>query len=79
MIFTEEENEALKKLKESISYTANGYRVGVPWNEDKPLLPDNHHTALSWLCNTENKLKKDCALGTEYLQIIEAYVEKGYL
>ena len=43
------------------------------------LLPDNHHTALSRLCNTENKLKKNCTLGTEYSQIIQAYVEKGYL
>ena len=33
LIFTEEENEALKKLKESISYTGNGYKVGVPWKE----------------------------------------------
>jgi len=52
VIFTEEENEALKKLKESISYSGNGYKVGVPWKEDKPLLADNHHTALSRLCNT---------------------------
>ena len=79
VIFTEEENEVLKKLKESITYTGNGYKVGVPWKEDKPVLPDNHHTALSRLCNTENKLKKNCALGTEYSQIIQAYVEKGYL
>ena len=45
---------------------------------DKPLLPDNHHTALPQLCNTENKLK-NCALGTDYLQIIKTYAEKGYL
>ena len=25
------ENEALKKVKESICYTGKGYRVGVPW------------------------------------------------
>ena len=40
MILTEEENEALKKLKESISYNGNGYKVGVPWKDDKALLPD---------------------------------------
>ena len=78
VIFTEEENEALRKLKESISYTENGYKVGVPWKEDKPLLP-YRHTALSRLCNTENKSKKDSALGTEYSQIIRAYDKKGYL
>jgi len=78
VIFTEEENEALKKLNDSIGYTGNGYKMGVPWKEDKPLLRDNHHTELSRLGKTENKLK-NCALGTEYSQIIQAYVEKGYL
>ena len=52
VILTEEENEALKKLKESISYTGHGYKVGIPWKEDKPRLPHNHQTALSRLCNT---------------------------
>ena len=79
VIITEEENEVLKKLKESIRYTGNGYQVGVPWKDEKPLLPDNHYTALSRLRNTENKLKKDCTLGTEYSEIIKGYVEKGYL
>lgn len=79
LIVTEEENEALKKLKESIRYTGKGYKVGVPWKEDKPELPENRHTALIRLCNTENKLKKDCALGEEYSEIIHSYVEKGYL
>ena len=31
LIVTKEENEALKKVKESICYTGKGYRVGVPW------------------------------------------------
>lgn len=53
--------------------------MGVPWKEDKPRLPDNCQTALSRLCNMENKLKKDCALGTEYSRVIKGYVEKGYL
>lgn len=79
VIFTEEENEALEKLKGSIRYTGKGYKVGVPWKEDKPRLPDNCQTALSRLCNMENKLKKDCALGTEYSRVIKGYVEKGYL
>lgn len=52
LIVTEEENEALKKLKESIRYTGKGYKVGVPWKEDKPELPENRHTALIRLCNT---------------------------
>ena len=67
----------LNKLKEYICYTGKGYRVGVPWKKDKPQLSENRHTALTRLCGTENKLKKDCALGAEYLQIIHSYVQKG--
>ena len=73
------ETDALKKLKESIICTGNTYSLGVPRKQDNPLIPDDHHTALSRLCITENILKKNCALGTEYSQIIQAYVEKGYL
>ena len=73
------ETDALKNLKESIICTENIYSLGVPRKQDNPLLSDNHHTALCRLCITENILKKNCALGTEYSQIIQAYVEKGYL
>ena len=44
MIFTEEENKTLKKLKKSIYYTGQRYKVGVPWREDKHPLPDYRHT-----------------------------------
>ena len=43
LIFAEEENQSLNKLKERLVAPD---RVEVPWKEDKPLLPDNHHTAL---------------------------------
>ena len=52
MIFPEEENKALKKLKELIRYTGNGYKVGV-------LLPDNHHTALFQICNLDSSREPD--------------------
>ena len=53
--------------------------MGVPWKDNKPEFPDNRHTAMSRLGNTENKLKKDTVVGAEYAQTIQAYVEKGYL
>ena len=52
--------------------------MGVPWEGDKPQLPENCHTALPRLYSTENRLKKDCVLGAEYSQIILSYVGKGY-
>ena len=78
-IFTKEESETLRKLENSISYIGERYKVGVPWKDNRPELPDNRHTALTRLCNTENKLKKDPVVGAEYAQTIQAYVEKGYL
>ena len=53
--------------------------MGVPWKDERSELPDNRHIALTCLCNTENKLKKDPVVGAEYAQTIQAYVEKGYL
>jgi len=78
-IFTKEESETLRKLENSISYTGERYKVGVLWKDDRPELPDNRHTVLTRLCNTENKLKKDPVVGAEYAQTIQAYIEKGYL
>ena len=78
-IFTKEEGETLRKLENSNSYTGERYKVGVPWKDERPELPDNRHTALTRFCNTENKLKKDPVVGAECAQTIQAYVEKGYL
>ena len=41
MILTKEENDPLKKLKESTSYNGNIYKVEVPWKDDKPLFRRN--------------------------------------
>ena len=53
--------------------------MGIPRKDNRPKLPDNCHTALTRLCNTENKLKKDPVVGAEYAQTIQAYVEEALL
>ena len=80
-VYTEEEKAALTQVKESLKYdiTTRRYTVGVAWKPGRPKLPDNREQAMSRLCNTERKLKKDEFTQTEYRKTIESYIEKGYM
>ena len=55
------------------------YRVGVPWKERQPVLPDNYDMALRRLENTENRLKQSHDIADSYSKFIERYIEKGYV
>ena len=79
LVLTEEERLALNKVKDSLEYENERYRVAVPWKDDKPELPDTKPMALSRLRSTEINLKKDNRVAEEYKATIQAYVEKGYL
>lgn len=48
-----EDQLAVKRIKSSLTYENQMYRVGVPWKKNKPILPDNYEMALSRLANTE--------------------------
>ena len=80
-ICTEEEQLAMKKVKQSVTYNRSTcrYKVGVPWKEDRPTLPDNREATFSRLRNTERKLKKDQFIEAEYRETIKTYIEKGHL
>ena len=80
-VYTEEENEALTRVKESLSYdaTTKRYTVGVPWKTNRPKLPDNFQLAVSRLRSTERKISKDKFVQSEYQKTIEGYIDKGYL
>ena len=55
------------------------YRVGVPWIENKPSLPDNHRMALQRLQNTEKRLQKSPDIARAYNDIIDHHIAKGYV
>ena len=74
-----EEKSALKKLEMSLRYDDKMYRVGIPWREDTTKLPDNYKMALQRLENTEKKLQRSPNLATAYKQVIESYIQKGYV
>ena len=71
-ICTEEEQLAMKKVKEYVTYSRSTcrYKVGVPWKEDQPTLSDNREAAVSRLRSMERKLKKDQLIEAEYRETI---------
>ena len=78
-IIRADEQSAVSKLETSLQYENNMYRVGIPWREDKTKLPNNYHMALQRLENTEKKLQRSHTLATAYQDIIESYIQKGYV
>ena len=74
-----EEQSALRKVQQSIQYEGSMYRVGVPWRSNEPELPNNYKMALRRLENTEKKLARSPEIETAYNDIINQYIEKGYI
>ena len=74
-----EEQLALKKVEKSITFRNMMYRVGVPWNCNEIVLPNNYNMALQRLENTEKRLKRAPDIATSYNRCIERYIEKGYV
>ena len=74
-----EEKLALQTAESSIKYENQMYRVGVPWKERQPVLPDNYDMALRRLENREKRLIRSPDIADSYSKCIEQYVEKGYI
>ena len=74
-----EEQLALRTAENSLTYENQMYRVGIPWKESRPVLPDNYDMAVRRLENTEKRLKRSSDIAGAYNQCIEQYVEKGYI
>lgn len=74
-----EDQLAMKKVENSLTYDNQMYRVGIPWVKYKPVLPDNYEMALSRLENTEKRLKKSPDVAHAYSQCINQYITKGYV
>ena len=53
-----EEQLAMRSAENSIAYENQMYRIGIPWKESQPILPDNYDMAVRRLENTEKRLKK---------------------
>ena len=47
-----EEQLAMRSAENSIAYENQMYRIGIPWKESQPILPDNYDMAVRTLKNT---------------------------
>ena len=74
-----EDKLAVKRIRSSLTYENQMYRVSIPWKENKPTLPDNYEMALSRLVNTEKRLKRSPAVAHANSQCIDQCIEKGYV
>ena len=77
-ILNSDDSMALKTVSESLKFQDGKYEVKLPWKQDR-YLPNNYKMALRRLENTEKRLKKQPELGEKYGNIIEDYIQKGYL
>lgn len=74
-----EEQLALNKVKQSFTFESQMYRVGIPWKNDDPVLPNNYKMAFQRLENTEKRLKRTPEVGKAYTDCLERYIVKGYV
>ena len=51
----------------------------LPWREDRPQLPDNLPMAKKRLVSTERRLLKDKEVVVAYQNVLNDYLEKGYI
>ena len=69
----------MRSAEKSIAYENQMYRIGIPWKESQPILPDNYDMAVRRLENTEKRLKRSSDIAVAYNKCILQYVEKGYI
>ena len=78
-MMTANEKKVIKLVHDSIRYKNGQYKVGIPWRRDPECLRDNYSMPVRRLMSMERKLSRDEKTANEYNQIIEGYVNKGYV
>ena len=66
-------------MQDSIKYKDGRYEVGISWKRNPKCLPNKYDMAAKRMINMETKLLWDDKIANEYNQIIESYINKGYV
>ena len=74
-----EEKAALKKAENSFRFIDGRYEVGIPWKEDTHRMVNNHKMAMKRPQNTEKRLLKNPDVMKAYDEVIDNYLDKGYI
>ena len=78
-MMTADEKKALKLLQDSMQYMDGQYEVGIPWKRDPECLSDNYGMAVKRIMNSERKLLQGDKIANKHNQIIEGFINKGYV
>lgn len=81
LLIRPEEKIAMEKVKGSLKYNMKNqqYEVAIPWKDNLDEIPDNYKMAVQRLENTEKRLLKNPQLAKSYSDIIDQYLQKGYI
>lgn len=80
-LLTPDEVRASKLAEETLHQLEdNRYEMGIPWKANEPRFTSNYEQAISRLESLERSLrKKGVEISTSYNNIVEEYLEKGYV
>ena len=72
------DQEAKKRMENSVCVVGGHYEVGMLWKSDTPWLPNNKQTAEARLQSLKRKLKRDENFHRKYREFMENLIQKGY-
>ena len=72
------DQEALKRMENSVCVVGGHYEVGMLWKSDTPWLPNNKQTAEARLQSLKRKLKRDENFRRKYRKFMENLIPKAY-
>ena len=72
------DQEALKRMENSVCVVGGHYEVGMLWKSDTPWLPNNRQTAEVRLQFLKRKLKRDENIHRKYREFMESLIQKRY-
>ena len=73
-----EDKRALKIMETTAEYVDGHYKLGLPWADDEPKLPNNLSLAHARLQQLHRKLSRDSNLHEMYTATMNDYINKGY-
>ncbi|XP_073831554.1 uncharacterized protein [Musca autumnalis] len=79
LVESDDDVRAKRMLHETTKRIGDRFQTGLLWNNDEVKFPDSYIMALSRLKGIESKIKKDLNFSAAYREIIQKYIDKGYV
>ncbi|XP_073819921.1 uncharacterized protein [Musca autumnalis] len=79
LVESDDDVRAKRILHETTKRIGDRFQTGLLWNKDEVKFPDSYPMAISRLEGIERKMKKDLNFSAAYREIIQKYIDKGYV